>query len=327
MMKRSFKFSWCLMIGLIGLANQGMAQDVKVAAKLDHTSIPLGDQTNLRLSVHLPTKADVVFPVLGDTISAKVQIVQAGKTDTLADPQNPAFRTISQSYVLTSFEAGLHMVPAFTFKSGGQSFSTNALPLEITAVKIDTTKSIYDIKEPLAVSYSWMDWLRDHWPWVLIPLIVVAALIALWYYLSKRRQQKPVVEAPKPIIPAHVQALDKLKALKDRKLWQQNAVKAYHSELSDIIREYLENRYQVNAMEQTSDEILSGLRHLEISDQSRNSLRQILILADLVKFAKAEPLHTDNEQSMDHAISFITQTKENNPLPENKVQKNNNETA
>lgn len=327
MMKRSFNFSWCLMVCLLGLASQGVAQDIKVTAKLDHTSIPLGDQTNLSLSVHLPSKAEVVFPVLGDTISAKVQIVQAGKTDTLADPQNPAFRTIRKTYVLTSFEAGLHVIPAFTFKSGDQSFSTTAVPLEITAVKIDTTKSIYDIKQPLAVSYSWIDWLRDHWQWVVFPLIVIVALFALWYYLRKRRQQKPIVEAPKPLIPAHVQALDRLKALKERKLWQQNAVKEYHSELSDIIREYLESRYKVNAMEQTSDEILSGLRHLEISTENRNGLRQILILADLVKFAKAEPLNTDNEQSMDNAISFVANTKENNPLPDNKAQKNDNESV
>lgn len=326
-MKRSFNLSWCLMVCLLGLVNQGIAQDVKVTAKLDNSSIPLGDQTNLNLSVHLPTKAEVVFPVLGDTISAKIQIVQAGKTDTLADPKNPAFRTIHKTYVLTSFEAGLHMIPAFTFKSGNQTFSTNALPLEITAVKIDTTKSIYDIKQPLAVSYSWIDWLRDHWPWVVFPLIAVLASFALWYYLRKRRQQKPIAAVVKPIIPAHVQAMDRLKALKDRKLWQQNAVKAYHSELSDIIREYLENRYQVNAMEQTSDEILSGLRHLDIQEESRNGLRQILILADLVKFAKAEPLNTDNEQSMDNAISFVSHTKENNPFPDNKVQKNDNESV
>lgn len=304
------------MLCLTCLFYKGMAQEIKVNAKLDKPIIALGDQTVLRLSANLPVKGQVEFPVLSDTISAKVQIVEIGKTDTIADPQNPGMHTISRQYTITSFDAGMHVIPAFVFKTQTGSFNTLSIPLEVKSVAVDTTKAIYDIKQPIAVRYSFMDWLRDNWHWLLLGLLVVLVLVGIWFYFKKIRKVKPVVVKEfKPAIPADVAALDKLQTLRNQKLWQQDQVKQYHSELSDIVREYLEKRYRINAMEQTSDEILSGLKHMEMDGQNRNLLRQILILADLVKFAKERPMNTDNEQSMDNAIAFVSSTREHIAAP------------
>lgn len=321
-MKQYFNFSYCLILLLICAAYSGNAQNVKVGAKLDKTSILLGDQTKLHLSVHLPVKSEISFPVLADTISSKVQVVEAGVTDTVADQNNPGMHTISRTYTITSFDAGMQMIPAFVFKGKAEEFTTDALPLDVKAIAVDTTKAIYDIKQPIKVSYSFMDWLRDNWIWVAASLLGVLLLAGIWYYFKKIRKAKPVTaEAPKPAVPPHVTALEKLNSLNAKKLWQQDLVKEYHSELTDIVREYLEKRYQVKAMEQTSEEIFSGLRHLEITEGDRNLLRQILVLADLVKFAKEKPLNTENAQSMENSISFVTNTKALNQLPN----KDNNE--
>ncbi|WP_316810759.1 hypothetical protein [Pedobacter heparinus] len=308
-MKQYFNFSWCLLLFLAGISFKGAAQDIRVEARLDQNIIALGDQTRLHLIVHLPVKAHIDFPALSDTISSKVQIVEMGKTDTVADKNNPGSRTISRQYTITSFDAGLHVIPAYVFHSKNAGFSTQALPLEVKAVKVDTTKAIYDIKEPLAVSYSFMDWLRDHWQWVLFPVLGVLILVALLYYLIKKHKNKPVqVREVQPLIPIHTIALDKLQALKGKKLWQQGQVKQYYSELSDIIREYLEKRYPIHALEQTSAEILSGLRNLNIAAENMDRLGQLLILSDLVKFAKEKPLPADHEQSMENAIGFVMHT-------------------
>ncbi len=88
--------------------------------------------------------------------------------------------------------------------------------------------------------------------------------------------------------------------------------------MSDTLREYLENRYHINALEQTSDEIFAGLRSAQISADAREKLRRTLLLADLVKFAKEKPLPEDNEFSMENAISFIMQTKQEPQAPANK---------
>ena len=162
-MKQYYTFSWCLMLFLTGLTFKGKAQETKVEARLDQTRIKLGDQTILRLLAHVPANGQVDFPVLSDTISSKIQIVEMGKTDTLLDQNNPGIRTISRKYKITSFDAGLHMIPSYSFTGKEGELSTQAIPLEVTEVKVDTTKAIYDIKAPLAVSYSFMDWLRDNW--------------------------------------------------------------------------------------------------------------------------------------------------------------------
>jgi hypothetical protein len=331
-MKKILNFCCLLVIMLcFGMSRQGLAQEIKVSARLDKTSILLGDQTVLRLSAELPLNRRVSFPMLADTLSAKVQIVSAGRTDTLTDKNRPGIQVISRDYVITSFDPGLQMVPALTFQSGGKTYATEALPLEVKAVAVDTTKAIYDIKQPLAVSYTFMDWLRDNWPWVLAGLAILLALIGLWYYFRKIRKPKPVAEKHVPLVPEHIVALQRLAALQDKKLWQQGEVKAFYIELTDIIRVYLEKRYLISAQEQTTEEILAGLQGAKIPSESRNSLKELLLLADLVKFAKAQPDSMENERSIDEANSFVknTQLRDQQQAPqidnqeENKVQDDN----
>lgn len=301
---------WCLLLVLTAFSFAVQAQDVQVSSKVDKPTILLGDQTVLRLSAKLPANGKVTFPILSDSLSSKIQIVEKGKLDTLKDQSGRW--TITQAYTITAFDSGVQTIPAFIFTANGSEIKTDPIPLQVEAVKVDTTKAIYDIKQPLAVKYGFMDWLRDNAVKVLLGLLLVIVLIGVWFYFKKRKKPVPVVIEVKPIIPAHVQALNKLSSLRDKKLWQQDEVKQYHSELTDIIREFLEKRYKIRAMEQTSDEIFSGIRHLEIDEENRNRLRQMLMLADLVKFAKQKPLNTDNEQSMDNAIGFVTAAGEIN---------------
>ncbi|MEJ7558291.1 MAG: BatD family protein [Pedobacter sp.] len=305
--------NWCLLLCLTAFSFSAKAQDVRVSSKLDKATILLGDQTILRLTADLPVNGKVSFPIVGDTLSSKVQVVSAGKLDTLKDQSGRW--TISQAYTITAFDAGVQIIPSFTFTSNGAAVKTDPITLQVQAVKVDTTKAIYDIKQPLAVKYSFMDWLRDNSVKVLLGLLLIIILIGVWFYFKKRKKPEPVVIAVKPVIPPDVQALNKLTALRDKKLLEQDEVKQYHSELTDIIREFLEKRYKIRAMEQTSDEIFSGIRHLEITEENKNRLRQMLMLADLVKFAKQKPLNSDNNLSMDNAIGFVSASAEVNPFP------------
>ncbi|SEN72256.1 hypothetical protein SAMN05216436_12095 [bacterium A37T11] len=288
---------------LVLFSFQGRSQVLSVSVKLDTATIKLGDQTILRLSATVKPNSSVQFPALADTVSSKIAIVDIAKPDTLkSDPEK---WVITHAYTITSFDAGVQTVPSFAFGNKDSVWHTDPMPLQVNAVSVDTTKAIYDIKQPLGVSYTWVDWLKDHWYWLVLGMVVILLVIGLWWYFKKRKKPEKVVVEVQPDIPAHVLALDKLEALRQQKLWQDGQVKLYHSELSDIIREFLEKRYQIPAMEQTTDEIFSGLRHLDIPDQNRNRLRQILKLADLVKFAKEKPLNTDNEQSIENAMAFV----------------------
>jgi hypothetical protein len=286
------------------------AQNIHVEAKLQQYTIRIGDQTKLFLSVQQPAKEHVNFPKLTDTITAKVQVVSIGKPDTTFDKNDRNLLTVIQSYVITSFDAGTYTIPSFAFGTTGGILKTNELTLQVETVKVDTTKAIYDIKQPLAVSYTFFDWLSDNWIWVISAVIVILLVAGLIYYLRNRPKSEPVIKVKKREIPAHIIALNKLKELRDKKLWQQGQVKQYHIELSDILREYLEKRYLIKTHEKTTDEIFAGLKYLDIAEENKNTLRLVLMLADLVKFAKEKPLPNENEQSMDNAISFVLKTQQ-----------------
>jgi hypothetical protein len=314
MKKRDFYKFLVLIVLLSGFSLNTIAQNISADAKLDSLTIRIGDQTKLRLVVRQPAKEKVNFPKLTDSIgSSKVQIVSS-RMDTVADKSDKSQITVMQVYTITSFDQGTYTIPSYSIGSSAGVLATPQLTLMVQTIKVDTTKAIYDIKQPMAVSYTFWDWLKDHKWWVLLAAVVVAGAIVLIVYLSRPKPVKKV-KVIAPDVPAHVIALNKLQQLRERKLWQQEAVKEYHSELSDIIREYLEKRYVIKTHERTTEEIISSLRHMSIANEYRVKLNQVLVLADLVKFAKEKPLPEDNELSMENAISFVTKTQETAQLP------------
>ncbi|WP_235833187.1 hypothetical protein [Arcticibacter tournemirensis] len=324
MMKKTYlNYSLFFALLLMLFSHTAWSQDVKVDARLDNVSIPLGGQTLLHLSIQFPAKDSVKFPALKDTINAKVQIVES-KTDTAFNKDDVSIETITRHIRITSFEPGTYTIPSFTFTTSKGSFATKELTLQVLSVDVDTTKAFYDIKQPLTVSYTLMDWIKDNWMLIAGILLFIAAAVAVFYYLKKRPKRSKEVKEVKAAVPEHELALQKLQALRYKKLWQQEQVKLYHSELSDIVREYLEKRYLIKALEQTSGEILSSLRSAEIQENDRAMLRQIITLADLVKFAKERPLPADNERSMENAVSFVENTKKTQQTTVNKEDNSSN---
>ncbi len=167
-------------------------------------------------------------------------------------------------------------------------------------------KAIKAIKPPLGAPLTFWDVL----PWILGCLLLVI-IIALIIYFIKYRKKMPIENIiRKPKLPPHQIAFDKLNELNEKKLWQQGKVKLFHIELTDILRTYIEERFSINAMEQITSEILESLRHTDVLEDIKDKLRQILILADFVKFAKAEPLANENELSMKYAYDFVEATKQ-----------------
>lgn len=315
-MKRYFNFVIIFTV-LISCFGKAHAQNVTAEANISKTTMKIGEQAVLHISVHVPAKTTVDFPVLGYTITNKLQIVKTAKPDTSFDKSNPGSETIMRSYTLTAFDDSLYIIPQYNIHTSAGDAKTNMLTLQVTTVKVDTTKEVYDIKQPFAVSYGFWDWLKDNWIWCAIG-IGIGLLIVLIIHFLTRGPKKEVVKKQEPRIPVHILAINKLNALRDKKLWQQEQVKLYYSELSDVLREYLEQRYNIHTLEQTTDEIFISLKHVDITAEARNKLKQVLVLSDLVKFAKEKPVPAENEQSMDTAIDFVMLTQQQIQLPENK---------
>ena len=287
------------------------AQPVKVKASIDSTHILIGDQIKLNLEIEKPSDMDILFPVVPDTLNKHIEVVKKLPLDTLMIKDKDRIK-LTQSYLISSFDSGRHVIPSFTFiirhNNMKDSISTAALNLEVLTMKLDTTKGPVDIKTPYGAPVT----LKEVTPYILGTMLIGAILFFLFYYVRWKKKKVPLFVKPeKPKEPAHVIALRELDRIKTQKLWQQEKIKQYYSEVADTIRTYIENRFDIPAMEQTSAETIGIFKQNKelIDSNSLNEIQHILSLADLVKFAKYTPLPDDNNLTLMNAYFFVNQTK------------------
>ncbi len=285
---------------------EASAQKNIASASLDSVKLKIGEQTNLILRIETPIQSKVEFPLINDTINAHIEVVGQSKIDTsfTSDKQRVRY---TKKILITSFDSGYFAIAPFTFTVDNDSANpvyTEALLLQIQTVAVDTTKAIRDIKGPKEVPWNY----RELIPYLIGGAVAILILLLIIYYLKKRKVTPQVVVEQKVIIPPHTIALEQLEQLKNEKLWQEGKYKLYQIRLSDIVRTYLENRFQIAAMEQTTDETMRSMRRIHIEDALRLKLRQLLSLSDMVKFAKEQPLPSENEQSMEDAVLFVKTT-------------------
>ena len=299
--------SWVAGILLMAHLPAG-AQENRAQAFIDTTRMLIGDHVNIWLQLeHAPGRV-FSFPAIPDSIAGKIEVLESTQADTFQ--RSDILLKIRQRILVTSFDTGFYVIPSFYFIDPltGDSLRSNALPLEVLGIEIDTTKGIADIKLPYDVPLGW----RDIWPYLLAGVLIASALALFFVWRSKRK--KPEVQVRKyipPPVPAHVWALGELDRLSGERLWQQGKTKLYYSRITDIIRRYLELRYQVHALEQTTFDIIHDLRNLGMpSHELTDELNSFLSDADLVKFAKWIPEAADNERSQQLAYDFVLKTQE-----------------
>ena len=202
--------------------------------------------------------------------------------------------------------------PCDTFAIYGADSSllaeTEPLLLEINTIPVDTNLAIKDIKAPLQAPLTWKE-IGFFIGIGAAVLALLAGIIYLIYRLSRKKRQPTGGKREKPEEPAHIIALRALEELRLKKLWQEGRHKEYYSELSDILRNYMYNRWDIPAMEMVSDEVLEALEQLHTEKALLNQLRTSLRTADSVKFAKACPLPDENSQAFQAVYDFVTATK------------------
>jgi hypothetical protein len=285
----------------------GFAQDVTVKAVLDSQEILIGDQINLDLTVEIADGGTVAWPVFQDTITGQIEVVQSSIPDTIKKETGET--VIHQRLVLTSFDTGFMVLPPIEFIFNEDSFqirSTEPMLIFVSDIPVEIQAEIKEIKEPYDVPFNWLKWFY----WALLAwgiLLLIALGIVLW----RKYRNKPVEEPaarPKPKRPAHEIALEKLEALRQKKLWQNDQVKEFYIELSDITREYIEFQYNILALEMTTDETIASLKFKGIEEEKIKPLHAMLRMADLAKFAKYKPVANENEQCFKAAVTFVNQT-------------------
>jgi len=289
---------------------------IVVSATIDSTTIFLGDQTDLHLQVQANKEEKVQFPVYGATLMPDVEIVDRTIIDTtvLSDGRVQ----YDQYITLTSFHDSLYSLPAIPFTSGADTFFASPMALNVVQpFEIDTTEAITDIKPVQKAPIWWWGIFR----WILLGLVLTGIGVGLYFlvrYLRRLKGLTPLEEIEEKR-PAEQVALERLDHIKEQKLWQAGKVKEYHTELTDVVREYIAQRFDVRSTEKTSDETLREMKPV-LKDQTElfQNLKQMLQLADLVKFAKWASTPDENERALSTAYDFVNQTTPK-PTEENDI--------
>ncbi|MDR2954974.1 MAG: hypothetical protein LBV43_07830, partial [Prevotella sp.] len=284
----------------------------------------IGEQAVIDVEVIAPKGRDIIFPIYPDTLITGIEVLEMFRPDTVMTE----VMTISQKYLVTSFDSTLYHIPYMQVIDGPDTLKTNDLGLKVSAPQLSDTTLVYleklknmetdsidfvqlqisDIKDIQKAQFVWQDYLE----YIYIPLLIILllALIAAAVYFILRKKKKGYYFTPKVVLPPHVVALDGLDKLKASKLWQKGMEKEYYTELTDILRQYIDGRFHIDAPEMISEDIIGAVHLATDTRSATDSLSQILHLADLVKFAKYTPFADENDLSLVNAYLFVNQTKQ-----------------
>lgn len=305
-----------LFILLSGIHFFVKAQGVVATAKVDTNIVVVGQPFTLELSITQPKDAQLVWPFISDSIGL-LEVVKNSGVDTIpVDDKSILMRT--QKVTLIAFDTGQFVIPGYNIdyklRNSNAKVYTDPIAIKVFLMPVDTTKAIKDIHPIQDVPYDWM----------LIGLIILGVLVLVvivWLvvrYLKKAKERddaNKVVIAPKQS-PYEI-AMEAFEEIRKKQLWQSGDVKIYYSELTEIVRTYIQNRWMIPALEFTSDEILDHAFIKQLNQSEHEKLVYLLRLADLVKFAKAIPHVSEHELSLMNAILFVEET-----TPLNEKEKN-----
>ena len=297
-----------VLFALLVAGNSLMAQTtVSATLTADSTHILIGDHLNLKLTLKHPKSLNISMPVVKDSVG-NMEFISASKIDTVNEP---TYQVFSQTYIVSAFDSGqFHAGPIpVIYKNTSGNYDTllsNYVLVDVNTLPVDTMRPFKPIKGPLAIPYTW----REFLPYILLAwLIILLIVIAVFAWKKYKKKQAELPARPKPKDPAHIWARKELKALEDEKLWQKDQVKAYYSRLTEILRLYLEYRFEWLALESTTEEIEQSIDNYKMKEKAKDNLLQILRTADLVKFAKMLPAPDANIKSMESAYKFIDLTE------------------
>lgn len=293
-------------------AQQEQSPQVK-SSTISKDSILIGDQVlwSTRFELQEQDSLDI-HPYKGvlerDPNQARVEIISDFKLDTISIKKG--IKELEAKILLTSFDSGYYKLPQPLFIVNPQSEDTYALvfdtpELAVNTIQVDTTGfQPMDIKGQIRYPITFMEVI----PWVLLGILVLAVIYVLYRYIKYKRENKDFFGRAVVQDPPHIVALRELDKIHSQKLWQNGKEKQFYTGVTDALREYIEGRYGVSAMEKTSSEIMESLTDKEIEGGLYTQLDELFKLADLVKFAKYVPTIGENEETIPRAVRFVNST-------------------
>lgn len=260
--------------------------NAQVMSSIDSTSIKIGEQITYKIEVETDTTNLVVFPE-GQTFSP-LEMIESFAIDTLKKQDK---YNLIKKYGLTQFDSGAYTIPRQKIIIGDKTLFTDSLKVEVNNIIVDTTKQgLYGIKPIIEVDKTGGNW----WKYLLLTILIIGIIGAiLWWFIWRK---KPLTQEEKiALLPPYDRAKLALKKLDESHYLKHDELKTYYSELTLVIRKYLDEKVYDRSLESTTDELISRLRllkqgnQIDLSKETIKNIESILKRADLVKFAKSAP--------------------------------------
>ncbi|MDE5942322.1 MAG: cell wall anchor protein [Muribaculaceae bacterium] len=297
----------------IAAATNMTGAGMSVKASMDSSQMVMGQQMAIKLDIVDSQSKPAQLIVDKDAFPAEVEAVDWIYGDT-TDLGN-GLTEMKRALVIQSFDSGVYVIPPFMLVSGPDTVRSNELTLKVYPVDVSGKNDINSLAPTADFHSKWYDWLPDwlteYWIWYLLGLIAIAAGVCA-YLIATKKVAVNILPQKKRLPPDRI-AVDRLNALKEEQLWERGQEKEYYTQLIDILREYLQERFGINAMEMTSSQILKALRSNEETRLPHDYMRKVVEIADYVKFAKVRPMPDDNVRSWQNAMQFVEETR---PAPE-----------
>jgi hypothetical protein len=277
---------------------------VAVKAWTDKKSVSIGDKIRYSIEVESDKDVEIQFPDFGENL-AEFAIRDFGSS------KGGFFgsRILTQWYILDIYETGTFTIPETVIKyrksdeEQWKEVLVDSVGIEVLSALDNNSEigGIRDIKGPVSL-FSML--------YVYIILAVIAVLIliaAIVLFLKKRNKSKVIAVPPRP---AHEIAYEAFERLLRRDYLKTGKVQEYYFDLSNIVRQYIENRFQLRAPEMTTDEFLATLKNAEVlNSEQKGLMKEFLSHCDMVKFAKYLPDEKETGSSYESAKKFIEETK------------------
>jgi hypothetical protein len=298
-------YSLILIILFVALQNIS-AQEVQVSATTDTLEYIVGDYIDYTIEMKYPKGTNVIIPMVKDSIDNLIFIKNGEAIQREEGTEVYELR----HFIFSKYDSSDVTIPSFyipyTVDGGEPQFAyVNPVDIVVHTIEVNQQVEIQDVKEPKRIP---LDWLLIS----VIALIIIALLVASYFgyrYYQKKKSGK-IIETPVIVIPPYDKAIEKLNKLDEKKLWQDGLVKEYHSEVTGIVRDYFEDRFNFNSLEMTTKETIENLKVKDVNENVIVTTEEFLANADMVKFAKFEPMPTVNEEMMIEAYSIVNETKE-----------------
>jgi hypothetical protein len=298
-----------ILLVLFAISLNVYAQNISVSASTDTSDYLVGDYIQFSIKAEYDEGIRISPPSLIDNLGI-LEVIKVLPVSFEEDENVQQF-----NYIIAGYDSARVVIPPIPITyyqdniSEPQETQTNEVVVFIHTLEVNASEEIKDIKEPVRIPIDWLFWL--------IIVLVIVILITIGYFLY-RKFKKPEEEIRiirrAPPVPIHVLALKALDMLDQKKLWQQGQIKGYHSEITEIIRKYFEDRYDFNSLEMTTAQSMLVLNRVMDNEKMIRITGSFLENADMVKFAKFEPLPSVNEEMMKQAYEIVEKTKPDEDL-------------